>query len=40
VALPWGGTLHGWQSVFVALGLPGLLVALWAASLREPVRGG
>jgi len=26
--------------VFVALGLPGLLVALWAASLREPVRGG
>jgi len=40
VALPWGGTLHGWQSVSVALGLPGLLVALWAASLREPVRGG
>ncbi|MBN8816322.1 MAG: MFS transporter [Sphingomonas sp.] len=39
IALPWGRALHGWQLVFVALGLPGLLVAAWAASLREPTRG-
>ncbi|MFM6854575.1 MAG: spinster family MFS transporter, partial [Sphingopyxis sp.] len=34
---PWG--LVGWQAAFMAVGLPGLLVALWVASLREPVRG-
>ena len=31
--------LAGWQAAFIAVGLPGLLLALWVASLREPVRG-
>ena len=31
--------LKGWQAAFVIAGLPGLLVALWASTLREPVRG-
>lgn len=35
---PWFG-LAGWQAAFIAVGLPGLLLALWVASLREPVRG-
>ena len=34
---PFG--LHGWQVAFLAVGLPGLLLALWVASLREPPRG-
>jgi len=34
---PWG--LAGWQAAFLAVGLPGILVALWVATLREPVRG-
>lgn len=34
---PWH--LHGWQVAFLAVGLPGLLVAVWIATLREPVRG-
>lgn len=34
---PWG--LVGWQAAFLAVGLPGLLVAIWIATLREPVRG-
>jgi MFS family permease len=29
----------GWQAAFVAVGLPGLLLALWVLSLREPQRG-
>ena len=33
----WGG-LVGWQAAFLAVGLPGLLVALWVATLREPAR--
>lgn len=33
----WGG-LVGWQAAFLAVGLPGLLVALWVATLREPQR--
>lgn len=39
-AYPRGGIagLVGWQAAFVAVGLPGLLVALWVASLREPAR--
>ncbi|MEW6270522.1 MAG: MFS transporter [Thermodesulfobacteriota bacterium] len=32
--------LRGWQVAFLAVGLPGLLLALWVATLREPVRGG
>lgn len=39
-AYPGGGIggLVGWQAAFVAVGLPGVLLALWVASLREPVR--
>lgn len=29
----------GWQVAFFVVGLPGLLLALWVRSLREPVRG-
>ena len=38
---PDGGPLDlvGWQAAFLAVGIPGLLVALWVATLREPVRG-
>ena len=40
-AWPGGGPmgLVGWQAAFLAVGLPGLLVALWVATLREPKRG-
>ena len=40
-AFPDGGPLNlvGWQAAFLAVGIPGLLVALWVASLREPTRG-
>ncbi len=31
--------LAGWQAAYIAVGLPGLLMALWVWSLREPVRG-
>ena len=31
--------LRGWQAAFMAVGLPGLLLALWVATLREPLRG-
>lgn len=31
--------LVGWQAAFLAIGLPGLLIALWVWSLREPMRG-
>ncbi len=38
-----GGTgplgLRGWQAAFLAVGLPGLALAGWAATLREPRRG-
>jgi MFS family permease len=39
-AYPGGGLagLVGWQAAFVAVGLPGVLLALWVASLREPAR--
>ena len=39
-AYPGGGMggLVGWQAAFLAVGIPGLLVALWVATLREPVR--
>lgn len=38
---PDGGPLGlaGWQAAFIAVGLPGLLLALWVITLREPVRG-
>ena len=40
-AYPGGGPLGlvGWQAAFMAVGLPGLLLAAWVATLREPVRG-
>ena len=40
-AYPGGGPLGlmGWQAAFLAVGIPGILVALWIATLREPVRG-
>jgi MFS family permease len=31
--------LAGWQAAFLGLGLPGLVMAVWVASLREPRRG-
>jgi MFS family permease len=37
VTAPLG--LEGWQAAFLAVGLPGLLLALWVLSLREPLRG-
>jgi MFS family permease len=39
---PAGGApfgLAGWQVAFFAVGLPGLLLAVWVRSLREPLRG-
>jgi MFS family permease len=40
-AYPGGGPLGlvGWQAAFLAVGVPGLLMALWVLTLREPVRG-
>jgi MFS family permease len=37
---PLLGELHPWQRVFVAVGLPGVLVALLMLSVREPPRRG
>ncbi len=34
---PFG--LVGWQAAFLAVGLPGMLMALWIATLKEPMRG-
>ena len=31
--------LKGWQAAYLAVGLPGLLMAFWVATLREPIRG-
>ena len=40
-AYPGGGPLGlvGWQAAFLAVGLPGLVLALWLATMREPIRG-
>ena len=40
-AFPDAGPLGlvGWQAAFLAVGIPGLLLAFWVATLREPVRG-
>lgn len=40
-SFPAGGPLGlvGWQAAFMAVGIPGLLVAMWVATLREPLRG-
>jgi MFS family permease len=37
-AAPFG--LRGWQVAFFVGGLPGLLLAFWVGTLREPARGG
>jgi MFS family permease len=34
---PFG--LAGWQAAYLVVGLPGVLLALWVWTLREPVRG-
>ena len=34
---PFG--LVGWQAAYLIVGIPGLLLALWVSTLREPVRG-
>src|SRR5580698_532110 len=31
--------LKGWQMAFLLVGIPGLLMALWVKTLREPIRG-
>jgi len=36
--VPILGTIHAWQLVFLAVGLPGLLVALLLLTVREPPR--
>jgi MFS family permease len=36
-AAPLG--LAGWQAAFLAVGIPGLLLALWVLTLKEPQRG-
>jgi len=40
-AYPGGGPLGlvGWQAAFMAVGIPGLLLAIWVFTLREPARG-
>jgi len=32
-------SLKGWHAAFLAVGIPGILMALWVRTLREPVRG-
>jgi MFS family permease len=41
MAFPGGGPLGlvGWQAAFLAVGIPGLLLALWVKTLKEPIRG-
>ena len=38
--LPIVGEVYPWQIVFFAVGLPGILVALWTATIKEPERRG
>jgi len=40
LSLPWIGTLQPWQTTFIAVGLPGVLVSLLVLSIREPPRRG
>lgn len=40
IMLPLFGPILPWQSVFLLVGLPGLLVAAWVLTLREPRRMG
>jgi MFS family permease len=38
ITLPVVGTLYAWQTVFLVVGLPGLLIALLMATVTEPQR--
>lgn len=40
ITLPVVGTLHTWQMVFMAVGLPGVLVGALMWTVKEPVRRG
>jgi MFS family permease len=40
LVLPYFGPLRPWQTVFLMVGLPGLVLAAWIATLREPERRG
>jgi MFS family permease len=40
VVLPDIGELYAWQTVFLLVGLPGLLIAILMGSVREPARHG
>lgn len=40
LVVPVLGAIHPWQAVFLIIGLPGILVAFWVRTLKEPVRGG
>jgi MFS family permease len=43
LAFLWGASMlagHSWRDVFLFLGLPGVVVAAWALTLREPTRRG
>ena len=31
--------LKGWQAAFLAVGIPGILMAFWVRTLKEPIRG-
>lgn len=38
IVLPVLGAMRSWHLVFLIVGLPGLLLALWVATLKEPPR--
>lgn len=38
LAIPLFGEIHGWQIVFLVVGLPGLIVAALMFTVKEPVR--
>lgn len=40
IAIPVIGALKGWHVVFLALGIPGLMLSLLVLAIREPVRRG
>ncbi len=40
IVVPLLGEMRSWHVVFIVVGLPGLLVALWVATLTEPARRG
>ncbi|MBI1186051.1 MAG: MFS transporter [Alphaproteobacteria bacterium] len=40
IDLPFIGAVAPWQTAFLIVGAPGLLVAVWTATLREPLRRG